>query len=90
MRSIVYDWAGALVWAAVPENAADAGGARIPAIARSLGGHATLIRAPLTVRKTLIADADLNQGLKRVHQRLKAAFDPHGILNPGLDLAAGL
>ncbi len=86
----VYDWAGALVWAAVPLDAPHAGGARIPAIARSLGGHATLIRAPLTVRETLVAATDLSQGLKRVHERLKAAFDPHGILNPGLDLAAGL
>jgi glycolate oxidase FAD binding subunit len=86
----VYDWAGALVWAAMPENAPYAGGARIPAIARSLGGHAALIRAPLAVRETLVAAADRDQGLKGVHERLKRAFDPHGILNPGLDLAAGL
>jgi glycolate oxidase FAD binding subunit len=85
----VYDWAGGLVWAAVPENAPHAGGAGIPGIARSLGGHATLIRAPLAVRETLVDDAGMGQGLRGVHERLKAAFDPYGILNPGLDLAAG-
>jgi FAD/FMN-containing dehydrogenase len=65
-----------------------------------LGGHAWLVRAPLTMRESLSRGAyggeaerrgaDGDQGLKGLHERLKAAFDPHGILNPGLDLAAGL
>ncbi|MGO9515197.1 MAG: glycolate oxidase subunit GlcE [Steroidobacteraceae bacterium] len=83
----VYDWAGALVWAAVPENDPHAAGAQIRAIARSLGGHARLIRAPPAMRETLVP-ADAEQGLKSLQQRLKAAFDPQGILNPGLDLTA--
>jgi glycolate oxidase FAD binding subunit len=103
----LYDWAGGLVWAAVPESAAHAGGARLRAIAHSLGGHAMLIRAPQALREALgtagasataTATAGAGQGdhgaqgdqegLERLHQRLKAAFDPRGILNPGLDLMA--
>ncbi len=105
----VYDWGGALVWAAVPETAVrgegapdngaraegvQANGARIRAVARSLGGHAALIRAPPAMRESLLATApavpDGVQGLKVLHRRLKAAFDPHGILNPGVDLAGEL
>jgi FAD/FMN-containing dehydrogenase len=109
----LYDWAGALVWAAVPEGAAHADGARLRVIARSLGGHALLIRAPQALREalatatagatagaTVTAGVSASQGghggqgdhggLQRLHQRLKAAFDPRGILNPGLDLMADL
>jgi glycolate oxidase FAD binding subunit len=101
----VYDWAGGLVWAAVPDDVPhgaggpyDAGGpdsaaARIPSIARSLGGHAQLVRARVAMRESLSRAAGGwaaggDQGLKRLHERLKTAFDPRGILNPGLDLAA--
>jgi glycolate oxidase FAD binding subunit len=93
----LYDWGGALVWAAVPEGAAHAGGARLSAIARTLGGHAMLIRAPQAMRETLAgagagagdgAGQSGHGGLQRLHERLKAAFDPRGILNPGLELLA--
>jgi glycolate oxidase FAD binding subunit len=111
----LYDWAGALVWAAIPEGAAHADGARLRAIARALGGHAMLIRAPQALRETLASAAGAgaaagigtgtiagatagshggdpgNHGsLQQLHRRLKAAFDPRGILNPGLDLLADL
>jgi len=102
---IAYDWAGGLVWAAIPETAPRDGGARadgaqavgagIRAIARALGGHAVLVRAPPAPRASLLpaaaqADAGGDLGLKALHQRLKAAFDPHGILNPGVDMAGEL
>jgi glycolate oxidase FAD binding subunit len=83
----VYDWAGALVWAAMPEEAPHAEGAKIRAIARSLGGHARLIRAPTAMRGASALAGAGNEGWKRLHVRLKAAFDPCGILNPGLDLS---
>jgi glycolate oxidase FAD binding subunit len=99
----LYDWAGALVWAAIPTGAAHADGARLRGIARSLGGYAKLIRAPRALREAVStagasASAGASQGghgsegnragLQRLHERLKAAFDPRGILNPGLDLLA--
>jgi hypothetical protein len=53
-----------------------------------------LVRAPPALRESLLAGtpalADVDQGLRVLHQRLKAAFDPHGILNPGVDLAGEL
>jgi glycolate oxidase FAD binding subunit len=84
----VSDWAGALVWAAVPEAVALAECAKIRAVARSLGGHAILIRAPLAMRTALGVGADRDPALARLQARVKAAFDPCGILNPGLDPAA--
>ncbi len=84
----VSDWGGALVWAALPESIAVASGAQIRAVARSLGGYATLIRAPLTMRAALAAGAGRDPGVTRLQERVKAAFDPCGILNPGLDPAA--
>jgi glycolate oxidase FAD binding subunit len=92
----LYDWAGAQVWAAVPEDAPHAGGAEIRSIARSLGGHAQLIRAPAALREMPAKSrqapppdaATGGHGRKGLHERLKAAFDPGGILNPGLDLLA--
>jgi FAD/FMN-containing dehydrogenase len=53
-----------------------------------------LVRAAPALRESLRAAeptaAGADQGLKALHQRLKAAFDPHGILNPGVDLAGEL
>jgi glycolate oxidase FAD binding subunit len=86
----VSDWGGALVWAAVPESVALASAGQIRAVARSLGGCATLVRAPLTMRAALAAGADRDPGVTRLQERVKAAFDPCGILNPGLDPAADL
>ncbi|MDH5394582.1 MAG: glycolate oxidase subunit GlcE, partial [Gammaproteobacteria bacterium] len=46
----------------------------------SLGGH-------VTVYKTSQSDNEcfqpLDKGMLRIHQQLKQAFDPSGILNPG-------
>jgi glycolate oxidase FAD binding subunit len=47
------------------------------------GGHATLIRAEPSVRAAVDAFQPLEAGLDRLSRRLKAAFDPAGILNPG-------
>ena len=71
------DWGGALRWIYTddtPDSIFD--------LARRLGGHATLFRA----------DADWPQGrfseleepVKSIHSRIKSAFDPKRILNPGI------
>ncbi len=80
-----YDWSGGLVWIAVP--AGDAGPDGAAAVVRSAvsesGGHATLIRAPVSVRNAISPFEPEEPALLALSQRLKAAFDPHGILNPG-------
>jgi len=47
------------------------------------GGHATLIRAERATRASLDVFQPLDLGLTALTKKLKAAFDPAGILNPG-------
>ncbi len=78
---MLLDWGGAQRW-----SRTDAGEARVRQVAGSAGGHATLFRGGHR-------DADvfhpLAPSLAALHRRLKAAFDPAGVLNPGR-LYAGL
>jgi glycolate oxidase FAD binding subunit len=77
-----YDWSGGLIWLEVPESA-DAGASDIRRVIAQHGGHATLIRADAGVRAAIDVFQPLDPGLERLTRRLKAAFDPAGILNPG-------
>lgn len=69
------EWGGALRWVFT-----DADAATVRAAARAAGGHATLFRAP---RKEGPVFTPLPAPLLALHKRVKRAFDPHGILNPG-------
>lgn len=73
-KSLV-DWGGALRWIKT-EAPAEA----VRAIARRAGGHATLFRSDAA---TTPAFEPLTPALRTLHQRIKAAFDPAGILNRG-------
>ena len=76
------DWAGGLVWLEVPE--APHGFAEVVrASFAGYGGHATLIRASAEMRATLPVFEPQPKPLAELSARLKAAFDPLGILNPG-------
>ncbi|WP_237154608.1 glycolate oxidase subunit GlcE [Oryzibacter oryziterrae] len=80
---IVYDWSGGLLWLAVDPHD-DAGTARLrSAIAACGGGHATLMRAPEDVRHQVPVFEPQSPVLVALSTRLKAEFDPAGILNPG-------
>lgn len=77
-----YDWAGGLVWVAMPfAHEPDAAAVR-SAVAR-LGGHATLVRAPASVRATLDVFEPQPAALAALTKRVKESFDPKGVLNPG-------
>lgn len=70
----LYEWGGALRWLISSAPASE-----IRKAAEAAGGHAMLYGG---------ADFDevfhpLPAGLKKIHQELKLAFDPKGILNPG-------
>ena len=71
------EWGGALRWV-VPEPGVDA--ARLRSWAVAHGGHATLFRAH---DKSGSVFQPLATPLATIHKRLKAEFDPRGILNPG-------
>jgi glycolate oxidase FAD binding subunit len=70
------EWGGALRW-----YAGDLDGVTVRAAAA--GGHATLYRAPESLRCREDAFTPLTPPLLALHRRLKKVFDPDGILNPG-------
>lgn len=72
------EWGGALRWLR-----SDAPPETIRAAAAAVGGHATLYRAPDELKARVGAFAPLPAPLMALHRRLKTAFDPRGILNPG-------
>ena len=79
--AFLYDWAGGLIWAALP--AADDGGAARVGAAVGANGHATLIRAPAAVRAAVAVFQPQDAGLAALTRRVKESFDPNGVLGPG-------
>jgi glycolate oxidase FAD binding subunit len=77
-----YDWSGGLIWAEVLSTT-DAGAADIRRVIATHGGHATLVRAEPEVRAAVDVFQPLEPGIERLSRKLKATFDPAGILNPG-------
>ncbi|MDP4823606.1 MAG: 2-hydroxy-acid oxidase, partial [Aestuariivirgaceae bacterium] len=76
------DWAGGLVWLAVPDRG-DAGATDIHAAVKVLGGHAMLIRASQSIRDSVDCLTPEPAPLAALNLRVKHAFDPGNILNPG-------
>jgi glycolate dehydrogenase FAD-binding subunit len=80
------DWGGGLVWIAVAE-AGDAGAAVIRAAIRGPDGgdtgHATLIKASPALRGSVAVFEPEPAPLAALSRRVKDAFDPAHILNPG-------
>ncbi len=80
--SILYDWGGGLVWIAGGDGS-DAGAGIIRAAVKAVGGHATLVRAPEEIRHRVPVFEPQPEPLMELTRKLKHAFDPAGILNPG-------
>ncbi len=72
------EWGGAQRWLRAPGDAGHA--ARIRAAATACGGHATLFRGG---DKSIGVFQPLAPAIARIHERLRAGFDPAGIFNPG-------
>ena len=77
-----YDWSGGLVWLAVPATA-DADHALVRGALGSGGGHATLIRAPETLRASTPVFHPQSAPLAALAARVKEAFDPKRLFHPG-------
>ena len=79
--ALFFDWGGGLVWVATAATEAAAS-----AIRRAVGsakGHATLMRAPDSLRAAVeVFEPPSALGLT-VSRRLKQSFDPNGVLNFG-------
>jgi glycolate oxidase FAD binding subunit len=74
-----YDWSGGLIWLALPAAA----NAEHGLVRAGLAGHATLIRAPETVRATTPVFQPQPSALAALSARVKESFDPKGLFNPG-------
>lgn len=76
-----YDWQGGLAWLRMDADA------EVEAVRRLVhahgGGHATLVRAAPAVRSAVPVFQPQDGALAGLSARLKAEFDPKGILNPG-------
>jgi glycolate oxidase FAD binding subunit len=77
-----YDWAGGLVWLAMP-YADEPDAASVRSAVAQLGGHATLIRAEASVRAAVDVFHPEAAGVAALNRRVKESFDPKGVLNPG-------
>jgi len=77
-----YDWGGGLVWLAIAARP-DAGHATVRAAVAAAGGHATLVRAEADVRARVPVFEPQPPRLGELTARVKQAFDPKGVLNPG-------
>ncbi len=74
--AVLTEWGGALRWIA-----SDHAPAQLHKAARDAGGHALQFRGANPAHPQL---GSLDPVLAQIHRRLKHAFDPKGILNPGL------
>ncbi|WP_321342652.1 glycolate oxidase subunit GlcE [Breoghania sp.] len=77
-----YDWSGGLIWLRFPDGDPQAQAVRA-AVEEAGGGHATLIRADAATRTGTDVFQPQDPALAALSRRLKAQFDPSGILNPG-------
>src|SRR5690606_6006654 len=71
------DWGGGLIWAAYTNADIERIRSAIPA------GHATLWKAPRALRESAEVFPRPPAAVAALAAKLKAAFDPHGRLNPG-------
>ncbi|NHO32148.1 FAD-binding protein [Acetobacter sp. LMG 1636] len=84
------DWGGAEIFCATkPETATDAGVTRLRALAKASSGHATLVRAPDALRRSQGAFPPASAAVAALSARVRKAFDPMGLFNPGRMTVAG-
>ena len=76
----LFDWAGGLIWLEVPPSH-EASEALVRA--SFTAGHATLIRAPESTRAAIDVFQPQEAALAALTGRVKDAFDPRHMLNPG-------
>jgi glycolate oxidase FAD binding subunit len=77
-----FDWGGGLIWlATAPRD--DAGAAPLRTLVAASGGHATLMRGPADLRARVPVFEPQAGALAQLTRRVKGAYDPAQILNPG-------
>ncbi len=77
-----YDWQGGLVWMRMRQEPE---ANRLRQVIKTLGGgHATLIRANEAARMSAAVFQPEGDAIAALSARVKKAFDPAGIFNPGV------
>lgn len=76
--AVIYDWGGGLVWALVSE------GCDVRERIGEFSGHATLVRAAAATLSGISRFQPQPGELTAISDSIRTAFDPRGILNPGL------
>ncbi len=81
----IYDWGGGLIWLSldVAEAEPDGGAAFLRGVIRQAGGHALLAVAAEGLRTKVDVFEPEEGALADLSRRVKANFDPFGVLNPG-------
>jgi glycolate oxidase FAD binding subunit len=79
----VYGWGGAEVFVKMSIDKARSSAADLRATLAAVGGVATLFRAPDDLRMAVGVFQPKQQALAGLTKRVRQAFDPAGILNPG-------
>ncbi|HMW18594.1 MAG TPA: glycolate oxidase subunit GlcE [Accumulibacter sp.] len=77
LGATLIEWGGAQRWLRGGDPAT------YRAAASAAGGHATLFRGDPALKAAVGVFQPLNAPLLRIHRRLKTAFDPRGVFNPG-------
>jgi glycolate oxidase FAD binding subunit len=77
-----YDWGGGLVWLSMPMEG-DCGAMKVREAIAAVGGHATLVRAPVALRAAVDVFQPMDAVLAALTRRVKESFDPFGRFNPG-------
>jgi glycolate oxidase FAD binding subunit len=77
----LYDWGGGLLWLALPPSFEASRAVMLAAEAAA--GHVMLVRASDDHRRVVAPLLRKSGPLGEMTRRVKAAFDPGGILNPG-------
>ncbi len=78
----LFDWGGGQVWLALPATENAAQDHVRTAVNQCGGGHATLMRASVTVRQNVSVFQPADPILAALNARVKDSFDPKNILNP--------
>ena len=68
----LYDWAGGLIWLLSQDDPA-----KVRGVVHALGGHTACYRGEGSGFEPVVGS------LAALSARVKAAFDPNGVLNPG-------
>jgi glycolate oxidase FAD binding subunit len=82
-QQLYYDWGGGLLWLEGPPGD-DGGASTIRSLLKAHAGegHATLVRATRAVRANAEPLEPQPAALRALSERVRAQFDPLGILNP--------